>query len=317
MQYHTFPLRQEGFLDRGLHKIKYWVYGNLKGTPIVSFHGGPASSSKPSHLAPFNPRKYMLIQFDQRGAGESLPIGEVKENNLDLILSDVEALREKLKIEKWIIFGYSWGSTVALAYLAQYSQRVIGAIVGGIFLGQFSLFENASKDKLPISLATFKNELKSFIEVNKSERDLTLDLAEKFSTNGLAKQAKISWAMGARNSALALSQDVIAPESSNYLEEVTVRDLLKLNIVFNYAVKNNFFNWQEISKKLKDLIVPMLIFHGDDDLMCDVSNADSLAVAYPKATYNKIKGMPHAIKEKKFIDETSELIQTWLRELRH
>ena len=117
-----------------LHELYYEQSGNPDGNPIVFLHGGPGSGTKPKYRRFFDPEFYRIILFDQRGAGKSTPHAELKGNTTKNLVSDMEKLRRHLGLEEWMIFGGSWGSTLALSYAASYTDRVKGLILRGIFL---------------------------------------------------------------------------------------------------------------------------------------------------------------------------------------
>ena len=99
-----------------IHSIYAEVSGNPDGTPVVFLHGGPGGGSSPSARRFFDPYRYKIVLFDQRGCGSSTPNGELRANTSADLVSDMEVLRERLKIDRWLVFGWSWGSTLALAY---------------------------------------------------------------------------------------------------------------------------------------------------------------------------------------------------------
>ena len=117
-----------------LHTIYYEEIGNPRGVPIVFLHGGPGGALSPNHRRFFDPEHYRVVLLCQRGAGRSTPSGELRENTTWDLVQDLETLREKLGIRRWIVFGGSWGSTLALAYAVTHPDRVLGLIVRGIFL---------------------------------------------------------------------------------------------------------------------------------------------------------------------------------------
>lgn len=117
-----------------LHNIYFASYGNKNGIPVIALHGGPGSGTSPFFAQFFDPEKYHIILADQRGAGKSTPKGEMRENTTPLLIDDIEKIREYLNIDKWAVFGGSWGSSLALLYAEAHPQRVLGLILRGIFL---------------------------------------------------------------------------------------------------------------------------------------------------------------------------------------
>jgi proline iminopeptidase len=128
-----------GYLKVGDIHTLYWEQsGNPDGVPVVFLHGGPGGGTSPKHRRFFDPEHYRIILFDQRGCGKSEPLGCVEENTPALLVDDIEALRNHFRIEKWHVFGGSWGSTLALLYATEYPQRCLSLVLRGIFLMQQS-----------------------------------------------------------------------------------------------------------------------------------------------------------------------------------
>src|SRR6185312_15313650 len=120
----------------------YWEQsGNPNGLPVIFLHGGPGAGATPTHRRFFDPTNYRIIIFDQRGAGRSTPLGELKDNTTPHLVADIELLRKFLGIEEWLVFGGSWGSTLALAYAEFHPQRCLGLVLRGIFLCRQSEIE--------------------------------------------------------------------------------------------------------------------------------------------------------------------------------
>lgn len=130
------PSYDNGYLEVGNgHSIYFEQYGSSKGIPLLFLHGGPGAGFSNSHKCFFDPNVFRVIFFDQRGAGKSIPYAETNYNNTQLLISDIEDLRRSLKIDKWYLFGGSWGSTLALLYGVTFPDRCLGFILRGIFLG--------------------------------------------------------------------------------------------------------------------------------------------------------------------------------------
>ncbi|OKL60560.1 hypothetical protein UA08_04410 [Talaromyces atroroseus] len=134
-EYAHQPAFDRGYLAVGpIHKLHYEQYGKEDGKPVIFLHGGPGGSTSSSNAKYFNPDLYRVVLFDQRGAGRSLPSCELRENTTHHLLNDIESLRSHLKIAKWhLVFGGSWGSTLALLYAQQYPERVGSLVLRGIF----------------------------------------------------------------------------------------------------------------------------------------------------------------------------------------
>jgi proline iminopeptidase len=128
------PVRT-GFLPvSGLHTLYWEECGAPQGIPVVALHGGPGGGSSPDMRRFFDPTRYRIIIFDQRGCGRSTPTGELRENDTWALVQDIEALRQHLGVERWVVFGGSWGTTLALTYAALHADRCRALILRGIFL---------------------------------------------------------------------------------------------------------------------------------------------------------------------------------------
>jgi len=118
------------------HQLYVEQCGNPKGQPVVFIHGGPGVGCSSNDRRFFNPEKYHIILFDQRGCGRSLPFGSLENNETTLLVADIEKIRLQLNIEKWHVFGGSWGSTLSLAYAQTHPEFVMSLVLRGIFLGR-------------------------------------------------------------------------------------------------------------------------------------------------------------------------------------
>lgn len=133
--YPDSPVTASGFLEVGDGHSLYWeVSGNPHGLPVVFLHGGPGAGFSARHRRFFDPETYRVILFDQRGSGRSRPYAEVKENTTAHLVADLERLRQHVGVERWLLFGGSWGATLALAYGQAHPERALGFILRGVFL---------------------------------------------------------------------------------------------------------------------------------------------------------------------------------------
>ena len=128
---------ETGFLPLSGGHVMYWEQvGNPRGQPVLFLHGGPGAGAGAVHRRFFDPQHWRVIIFDQRGAGRSRPLGELRDNTTPHLVRDIEVLRQFLGIENWLLFGGSWGSTLALAYAQEHPARVLGCVLRGVFLGR-------------------------------------------------------------------------------------------------------------------------------------------------------------------------------------
>jgi proline iminopeptidase len=128
------PFQSEMLKVSALHAVHFEQSGNPEGAPALALHGGPGGGASPEMRRFFDPRRYRIVMFDQRGCGRSTPHAEVRENTTWDLVADIERLRERLGVAKWLVFGGSWGSTLALAYAARHPERVAALVLRGIFL---------------------------------------------------------------------------------------------------------------------------------------------------------------------------------------
>ena len=150
-----------GFIDLDGHHQMYWeISGNPEGLPVVFLHGGPGAGASPLHRRFFDPDYYKIIVFDQRGSGRSIPFADITANTTQHLVSDMESLRQYLKIDKWLVFGGSWGSSLALCYGIDYPDRVLGFILRGLFLcsrRELEWFLDGIKTVFPKEWEDFRN----------------------------------------------------------------------------------------------------------------------------------------------------------------
>ncbi|MFN3545617.1 MAG: prolyl aminopeptidase [Thiobacillus sp.] len=124
-----------GMLETGgVHRIYWETSGNPQGLPVLFVHGGPGAGTTPAQRRFFDPARYRIVLFDQRGCGRSTPHGELSDNTTPHLIADMEALRTLLGVDRWLVFGGSWGSTLALAYAEAHPERCLGLVLRGIFL---------------------------------------------------------------------------------------------------------------------------------------------------------------------------------------
>jgi len=248
------------------HNVYVEEAGNKFGKPILFLHGGPGSGCNENHRRYFNPKKYRIILFDQRGCNRSKPNGLHNDNTTDDILSDIEAIRQRLNIKKLILFGGSWGATLALLYAEHYPNQVSGIILRGTFLAReedMSWFiENGANKIYPeywkefLSIFTEeeqKNLLDSmYSHIFSGSRDIQLKAAKAWSL----------WAGRVVTHCLEGEYNLDDDED----EEKLINDV---KIEIHYAKNNYFINENQIIKNIKIIDnLPIIIIHGKNDITC-------------------------------------------------
>lgn len=247
------------------HQIYYEQAGNPNAPAIIFLHGGPGSGCNENHRRYFNPDKYRIILFDQRGSNRSTPIACVDNNSTQGILNDIESIRKTLNIDKWILFGGSWGATLALLYAEQYSQYVTGIILRGTFLARQCDFDWFAKSGVNKIFPDFWQEFVALF--GEAEKHNLLDALYQrvFSDNQeIQQEAAKAWALWA-------GRVVTHSFVKDYM--LDVEDVNKLineaRIEMHYAKNKYFISENEIIDNISQVpYVPTTIIHGRKDLTC-------------------------------------------------
>lgn len=298
----TKPYKTGKLKVSDLHTIYFEEIGNPKGVPIVFLHGGPGSRFKPKHRRYFNPKKYRLIMFDQRGCGRSKPLGELKENTTKDLIEDMEKLRKYLEIKKWHVYGTSWGSTLALAYAEKYTQKVTALMVGSIFaFTKWELEWLHNEDAKMFYPDTWEIYSKN---ISKGQTKNLIDVFYKkvFSKNKTIRDKAIKdfyyWD--------GFRMDLI-PQAEYIKGKLKKEKIASAKIYFHYAKNGAFLKEGQLIKnahKLKN--IPGAILHGRYDMICPPITAWQLHQAWPKADFHIIEASGHHSTEE---SKTSTIIK--------
>ncbi|AWX69473.1 prolyl aminopeptidase [[Mycoplasma] anseris] len=285
-----------GFLKVSeLHQIFYQEYGNKNGVPIVFVHGGPGGGCSDSSSQYFDPSYYHIILFDQRGCGKSLPSAEIKENTTWDLIKDMEKLRIHLNIEKWILFGGSWGSTLSLIYAINFPKNVSGMILRGIFLGrkkdQHYLYQEGASWYFPEEYEEYKN------FVPKHEQNDLMKAYSKYLNSkdqAVAEKAAYHWAKWELGlitlDKIDIIEEILSDKKAN-LELARLENHYFINNIFieddNYILNN--------IHKIKE--IKTIIIHGRYDMDCVPENAYLLYKNLSNAKLYFIRASGHSSKE--------------------
>jgi proline iminopeptidase len=294
MNSHLFPSilpNKDGYLKVSeLHEIYWEEVGNPNGVPVVFLHGGPGAGFAPIHRRFFDPVFYRIILFDQRGAGKSRPAAECRENTTDNLVNDLEVLRVFLDVDKWLIFGGSWGSTLALAYGEAHPDRCSGFILRGIFLGtqlEIDWFVNGMGFFFPEAKRKFLGLL------SKIERE---DPLSAFSARLNNPDLKICRDAAEVWSFYEESCSMLLPTNQNLKLSISPSQMLALaRIEVHYFIHQNFLQPNSLLDGIAAISdKPAFIIQGRYDVVCPIYSADKLANLWSKARYQIIDAAGHS-----------------------
>ena len=280
-----------GFLELGGRHRMYWEEcGNPRGAPVVFLHGGPGAGSAPAHRRFFDPAHYRIVVYDQRGAGRSRPLGELTDNTTPLLVEDLERLRRHLAIERWLVFGGSWGSTLALAYAVAHPGRCTGLILRGIFLcrrSEIDWFLYGVRNLFPEAWAAFAG------HVPETERGDLLHAYHRRLTDpdpAVHMPAARAWSVYEGSCSTLLS----SPETVAYFAgDVVALGLARIEA--HYFVNDIFLPQNALLEGVSQLRgVPGVIVQGRYDAVCPIVTADELHRAWPEAEYVVVPDAGHS-----------------------
>ncbi len=279
-----------------IHTIFVEESGNKNGIPVIFLHGGPGGGSEPIYRQYFNPKKWRIIIFDQRGCGKSVPHAELNENTTWDLVHDIEIIRKYLKINKWVVFGGSWGSTLSLTYAIIHSKRCLSLVLRGIFLlRKFEIdwfYQEGCSYIYPDKWKDYKkiipnNEQNDFVKAY--YKRLT---SKNKSTRLKAAKAWSQWEAGTSK----LFPDM---KSLHHFENPSVAEAFA-RIECHYFINNGFFdsdNWiLENVNKIKH--IPGIIIQGRYDVVCPMRSAWDLHKKLKKLNFKIIDDSGHSMLEK-------------------
>ncbi|MCM2400258.1 prolyl aminopeptidase [Rhizobium sp. S153] len=292
---------ETGFLDVGDGHTLYWErVGTKGGKPAVFLHGGPGGGSSPTQRRLFDPAVYDLLLFDQRGCGKSTPHASLEANTTWHLVADIERLREMVGVDKWLVFGGSWGSTLGLAYAETHPDRVSELVLRGIYtLTRPELlwyYQFGVSEMFPDRWEMFQ------APIPEAERHDMMGAYRKYLTGGDRKkqlECAIAWSTWEGATITLLPN----PEYAAHFGEDDYA------IAFA-RIENHFFvhgGWLEEGQLLRDAHklqdIPGVIVHGRYDMPCPAKYAWQLHKAWPKADFHLIEGAGHAFLEPGILDQ--------------
>jgi proline iminopeptidase len=285
--YPALEPRERGMLRvSALHALYYEVCGAGDGAPALFLHGGPGSSIGAAHRRFFDPAFYRIVLFDQRGCGQSTPRGETRENTLADLVADIESLRQHLRVQRWLLFGGSWGSTLALVYAQRHPERVSGLVLRGAFL--------ASDEEVGwylSGLRRFLPEAQAALAADIGAADLLAWYCGRIEAAdpAQAQEAARRWA-AYESAVMAVGEAATAaaaPDGPAVLARVRVQ--------LHYLANRCFLEPGELLAGLRRLQgLPALLVQGRRDLVCPPVTAYELARRWPGARLRMVEEGGHS-----------------------
>jgi proline iminopeptidase len=291
---------ETGFLDTGDgHSIYYERSGTRGAKAAVFLHGGPGGGFSAKHRRLFDPKLYDVMLFDQRGCGKSTPNASLDNNTTWHLVADIEMLREKMGVDKWLVFGGSWGSTLALAYAETHPERVSELVVRGIYTltkGELDWYYQFGVSEM------FPDKWERFLApIPEDERHDMMGAYRKRlvgSDRSKQEEAAIAWSTWEGQTITLLPE----PETSDKFGEV--------DFAIAFArIENHYFvhaGWMDEGQLLRDAHklqdISGTIVHGRYDMPCPARYAWALHKAWPKADFRLIEGAGHAYSEPGILD---------------
>lgn len=288
------PYSQQRFSVDGLHSLYLEESGNPAGIPVLFLHGGPGAGCEAYHRCFFNPQRYRIILFDQRGCGRSTPHAELTENTTWHLVDDIERIRQRLGVERWLLFGGSWGSTLALAYAETYPEQVLGLILRGIFLcrdeeiawfyqqGASQVFPDYWQDFVaPIPAVERHDLLNAYHGILTGENEIKRMAAAK------------AWSVWEARTASLLPNEAVVDFFSAPHSALSIA-----RIECHYFVNQAFLRPNQLLEDAHRLSsIPGVIVQGRYDLICPMTSAWELHQAWPESELRVIADAGHSAAE--------------------
>jgi proline iminopeptidase len=289
------PYHQDWLTVSDRHTIYFEESGNPQGQPIVILHGGPGGGSQPFYRQYCDPDRWRIVQFDQRGCGRSRPHAELTDNTTWDLVADIERLREHLGIERWTVFGGSWGSTLALAYAETHPDRCVALILRGIFMLRPQelrwFYQEGASYLFPEAWAAY------LAPIPEAERD---DLISAYYRRLTSDDLEVRLTAAKAWSVWEASTSRLFPDpdlQAAFADPVFAAAFARIEC--HFFVNGGWFTPRDRLLREVDRIrhIPAVIVHGRYDVVCPVVSAWELSQAWPEAELQIIPDAGHSMSE--------------------
>ena len=306
------PYNQFDLKVSDLHTIHIEESGNINGKPVIFLHGGPGGGIEPVYRQYFDPEKWRIIVFDQRGCGQSTPHAELQENTTWDLIADIEKIRQHLEIDKWVVFGGSWGSTLSLSYAITHPDRCKALVLRGIFMIRKKeinwFYQDGTSNIYPDAWEHYLR------PIPEDERhDLVTAYYKRLTSNddSVRIEAAKAWSIWEASTSKLIQSE----ESIHAFEDAKVAEAFA-RIECHYFTNRGFFDTDEWLLENVDKIrhIPTVIVQGRYDVVCPMISAWELHRAFPEADFEIVQDAGHSMTEKgiaaklvEYTDKFSEL----------
>ena len=306
------PYNQFDLKVSDLHTIHIEESGNINGKPVIFLHGGPGGGIEPVYRQYFDPEKWRIIVFDQRGCGQSTPHAELQENTTWDLIADIEKIRQYLEIDKWVVFGGSWGSTLSLSYAITHPDRCKALVLRGIFMIRKKeinwFYQDGTSNIYPDAWEHYLR------PIPEDERhDLVAAYYKRLTSNddSVRIEAAKAWSIWEASTSKLIQSE----ESIHAFEDAKVAEAFA-RIECHYFTNRGFFDTDEWLLENVDKIrhIPTVIVQGRYDVVCPMISAWELHQAFPEADFEIVQDAGHSMTEKgiaaklvEYTDKFSEL----------
>lgn len=288
------PYKTHRLAVTGLHNLYIEEVGNPDGIPALFVHGGPGSGCDADSRRYFDPERYRIIVYDQRGAGRSTPHAELEDNTTQALIDDIEKIRELLGLDKWLLFGGSWGSTLSLLYAQAFPERVLGLVLRGIFLCRHQDFQWFYQDGASRIFPDYWQEFYEHIPEEERGDLITAYHKRLLGTDEIARMAaaKVWSAWEGNCSTLRPNSHVLERFTSTHVAVSLAR------IEAHFFANNAFIERNQILNDAPKLAgIPGIIVHGRYDVVCPLDNATALHERWPDSELYIIRDAGHSASE--------------------
>ena len=281
------------------HHIYIEQCGNPKGIPVVFLHGGPGSGCRPSHRCFFDPQRYHIILFDQRGCGRSRPYGSLAQNTTADLIQDIESIRQHIGIKKWLVFGGSWGATLGLYYAHHFAEQVSGLILRGVFLARtqdidWVYSENGAAKLFPDAW----NNLVTGLPFSQQAQPLSV-IYQQLTSDDTKVSNRIFTKLQHWEASLIYWQDLVSLKENSIKIDAKAPAIIQLY----YSMNQCFISKEPLLEQLDNIRhIPTQIIHGRYDMVCPLEQAWQLKKHWPEAELSIIEMAGHVASEPKIID---------------